>query len=202
MSFDITDSLAPTSDQLDAVDLLGGPRTFVIESVAKGNAEQPVQVHLKDFPRPWRPGKSMRRVLAAGWGTDAAVWVGRSVRLYCDTDVVFGGVSVGGTRIESMSHLKETLKVPLLIKRGKSAVYTVQPLAESAPTKAELNVAECDSIPDLREAWKYADPAQKKRIEARVKELEKRAFEDDARADMRDEAEAQDALDKVLGVGE
>lgn len=30
----------------------------------------------------------------------------------------------------------------------------------------------------------------------------RQAFEDDARADMRDEAEAQDTLDKVLGVGE
>ena len=27
---DITDTLAPNSDQLDAVDLLGGPRTFTI----------------------------------------------------------------------------------------------------------------------------------------------------------------------------
>ena len=64
---DITDTLAPTSDQLDAVDLLGGPRTFTIVKVSKNNAEQPINVHLDGFPRVWRPGKSMRRVLAAGW---------------------------------------------------------------------------------------------------------------------------------------
>ena len=68
---DITETLAPTSDQLDAVDLLGGPRTFTIAGVKAGNEEQPVQVTLAEFPRVWRPGKSMRRVLAAAWGTDA-----------------------------------------------------------------------------------------------------------------------------------
>jgi hypothetical protein len=63
-NFDISDTLAPTSDQLDAVDLLGGPRTFTVAKVTKGNPEQPVQIHLAEFPRVWRPGKSMRRVLA------------------------------------------------------------------------------------------------------------------------------------------
>ncbi len=32
----------------------------------------------------------MRRVLAAAWGTDASVYVGRSVRLYFDPNVTFG----------------------------------------------------------------------------------------------------------------
>jgi len=176
MTFDISDSLAPASDQLDAIELIAGARTFVIERVDQGPVDQPVQVHLVGFPRPWRPGKSMRRVLAAAWGTDASVWAGRSVRLFCDQTIRFGPDIVGGTRIESMSHIEGTLKVPLLIKRGKTAVYTVQPLTESAPTQAELNVAACESIPELREAWKYADPAQKKRIEARVKQLEAAAL--------------------------
>ena len=102
---DISDTLAPNSDQLDAIELVSGPRTFTIEKVTKGNDEQPVQVHLVGFPRPWRPGKSMRRVLAAGWGADATVWPGRRVTLYCDTGVKFGGAAVGGTRISHMSHL-------------------------------------------------------------------------------------------------
>src|SRR4051794_36812330 len=86
---DISDTLAPNSDQLDAVDLLSGPRTFTIKSVSKGDPEQPVNIHLAEFPRPWRPGKSMRRVLVASWGPDAATYVGRRVTLYCDNDVVF-----------------------------------------------------------------------------------------------------------------
>lgn len=133
---DITETLAPTSDQLDAVDLVGGPRVFTVERVSKGNAEQPVQVHLAEFDRVWRPGKSMRRVLAAGWGTDSSKWTGRKVELYCDPAVMFGGQAVGGTRISRMSHIDKALKVPLLIKRGKSAVFTVQPLPADAATQA------------------------------------------------------------------
>lgn len=88
---DISSTLAPDSQQLDAVDLLSGPRTFTIKGVKKGNVEQPVQIELVEFPRVWRPGKSMRRVLVAAWGPDASKYVGRRVTLYCDPDVKFGG---------------------------------------------------------------------------------------------------------------
>lgn len=131
---DISDTLAPKSDQLDAVDLLGGPRTFTITKVTKGNAEQPVNIELAEFDRVWRPGKSMRRVLAACWGTDATVYVGRRVTLYCDPAVEFGGQAVGGTRISHLSHIDKARKIPLLVKRGRSATFTVQPLTEPATT--------------------------------------------------------------------
>jgi hypothetical protein len=133
---DITDTLSPKSDQLDAVDLLGGPRTFTITSVTEGNAEQPVQVHLAEFPRVWRPGKSMRRVLAACWGPQAGEWTGRRVTLYCDPKVKFGGDEVGGTRISHLSHIDSVRKIPLLVTKGRSAVFTVQPLKETAPPPA------------------------------------------------------------------
>jgi hypothetical protein len=89
---DITDTLAPNSDQLDAVDLLTGPRTFTVERVVVNKSDQPVNVHLRDFPRVWRPGKNMRRVIASLWGADSATWAGKSVTLYCDKTVsMFGG---------------------------------------------------------------------------------------------------------------
>ena len=106
-----TESLAPTSDQLDAVELIAAPRTFVIERVSKGSDEQPVQVHLVGFPRVWRPSKGMRRVLAAGWGVDASKWAGRSVTLFFDPNVSFGKDRTGGTRIAAMSHLDKPLSV-------------------------------------------------------------------------------------------
>jgi len=167
---DITDTLAPKSDQLDAVDLLGGPRTFTIEKVTQGNAEQPVQVHLAEFPRVWRPGKSMRRVLAACWGAQATEWTGRRLTLYCDPSVVFGGLAVGGTRISHMSHIDAPKKMPLLVAKGKSAVFTVQPLVEQAPAPA-LDVATSTDEAALRQAWQQASPDVKAAIEARVAEL-------------------------------
>jgi hypothetical protein len=144
--FDISDTLAPNSDQLDAIELVGGDRTFTIREVTRGNAEQPVNVHLEGLPRPWRPGKSMRRVLAACWGTDASKYVGRRVTLYCDPEVVFGKEKVGGTRIRALSHIDGPKKVPLLVSRGKSATYVVQPLAD-APAPAWK--ARVDTAPDI-----------------------------------------------------
>lgn len=155
---DLTDSIAPKSDQLDAIDLITGPRTFTIEKVTPGNAEQPFNFHLAEFPRVWRPGKSMRRVIVAAWGSSAANYVGQKVTLYCDPTVDFGGVAVGGTRISHMSGITEPLKVPLLIKRGKSAMFTVEPLGATRDWLAELELAGNDltAVTSLGEAAKAA----------------------------------------------
>jgi hypothetical protein len=112
--------------------------------VSRHNAEQPFNFHLAEFPRVWRPGKSMRRVLVAAWGADASTYAGNRVTLYCDPTVQFGNDTVGGTRISAMSGIDKPLKVPLLVKRGKSAVFTVQPLPDAAPARdflAEANQA-------------------------------------------------------------
>lgn len=163
---DISDTLAPNSDQLDAVDLLGGPQTFTIEKVTRGSTEQPVDIHLAEFPRVWRPGKSMRRVLAACWGVDASVYVGRRVELYCDPAVRFGSEAVGGTRIARLSHIDGQKRIPLLVSRGKSATFVVQPLAADAPTAA-------DEVTSLRAEWKTADADRRKVIEAEVDRLQR-----------------------------
>lgn len=135
---DITSTLEPKSDQLDACEL-PTPRTFTITKVAKGSTdEQPVQVWFAEFPRPWRPSKGMRRVLAAAWTPMAQEWVGRRVTLYCDTDVRFGGIEVGGIRISHLSDLEGPKKVPLLVSKGKSSMFTVQPLVgDPALSKAQ-----------------------------------------------------------------
>lgn len=160
---DLTETIAPTSDQLDAVDLLSGPRTFTIERVSKGNAEQPVQIHLAEFPRPWRPGKSMRRILVACWGPDAAQYVGRRVTLFCDPDVMFGKDRVGGTRIRALSHIDKPKRIPLLVSRGKSSTYVVEPLPDTrAPSRVDA----------LRAEWQSATPERRAEIEAEVNALQ------------------------------
>ena len=174
MSFDITDTLAPKSDQLDAVDLLGGPRTFTIAEVTRGNDEQPVQIRLAEFPRVWRPGKSMRRVLAAAWGPQASEWTGRRVTLYCDPAVKFGGEAVGGTRISHLSHIDGPKKVPLLVTKGRSAVFTVQPLKDAPPPPAAMTLEDVAATTDtdtLRTAWQGSPPDVRAAIEARVAEI-------------------------------
>lgn len=160
MTFDISDTLAPNSDQLDAVDLLGGPRIFTVTKVSKGNAEQPVEVTLAEFPRVWRPGKSMRRVLAACWGKEASAWTGRRVELYCDPDVMFGKEKVGGTRISRMSHIDGPRSVPIIKGRGKGGTWDVKPLPDLSP------------VDQLRAEWHTATPERKAEIEAEVARLQ------------------------------
>lgn len=153
---DISETLAPKSDQLDYEDLIQGSRTFTIKGVSRGpSTEQPFNVALVEFDRPWRPAKSMRRVLAAAWGTDATAYVGRKVTLFGDPSVKFGGQEVGGIRVSHLSHITSPLTVPLMVTRGKRAPFTVHPLTDPlAEHVAALSAAV--SIGELQAAWAVA----------------------------------------------
>lgn len=133
---DLTDTIAPTSDQMDAEDLLSGPRTFTITKVTGGSTEQPVNIHLAEFDRPFRPSKTVRRLLVAAWGGKGDTYVGRRLVLYRDPDVKFGGIAVGGIRVSHMSDLpdNEPLSLVLMTSKGKRATYVVKPLTKPAPT--------------------------------------------------------------------
>lgn len=115
----------------------------------------------------------MRRVLAACWGADASPWIGRRVRLYCDPDVTFGKDRVGGTRIAALSHIEGRKSVPLLVSRGKSQMYSVDPLVEEAHTPGPSlgDIQACTDQDTLREWWKAAPPAMQDAIRARADEL-------------------------------
>ena len=126
----IRDTVAPKSDQLNADDLIGGPQTFTItEWRRQSDEKQPVALYVSGRKVPYLPCKSMRRVLMAAWGEYAREWVGKSFTLYCDQDVVFGGVKVGGIRISHMSHMDADMNVLLTASKGKRAPFTVRRLA-------------------------------------------------------------------------
>lgn len=128
---DISGTLAPKSDQQNFDDYLTGPRTVTITAVHVPGGEQPVVVELAEHPgRPFKPNKSMRRVLAKAWGPDTDVWVGRRLTLFGNNTVTYGGKEVGGIEIAAMSHLDKPLKMPLTAKRGQKKDFTVQPLPD------------------------------------------------------------------------
>lgn len=136
---DISATIAPKSDQLNAEDLLAGPRTVTVAEVAKGaSPEQPVDIVTAEFGngRPYRPCKSMRRILVAAWGPDASVYVGRRITLFCDPSVTFGRDKVGGIRISHLSDIPKRLEVALTVTRGKRAPFVVEPLKAQAPAAA------------------------------------------------------------------
>lgn len=173
---DISETIAPTSDQLNADDLIPGPRTYTVERVTAGSAEQPVDVHLVESPgRAYRPSKSMRRVLVAAWGKEASAYAGRRLTLYRDPEVTFGRDKVGGIKISHLSHIEKRMSIALTVTRGRRAPHVVEPLTEAAPEPAgptAEDVAAATQVDTLRAWWKVASPDLKARIEARVAELE------------------------------
>jgi hypothetical protein len=138
---DLTDTIVPRSDQLNAEDLLTGPRTFTVSDVRKGSAEQPVDIHLVEFPgRPFKPSKTVRRILVSAWGPDAAAYPGRRMTLYRDPAVRFGGMDVGGIRVSHLSHIGKPLTLVLAVSKGKRAPYVVQPLKDEPATTPTPNI--------------------------------------------------------------
>lgn len=127
----LSDSIIPKADQINADDLIAEPRTVTITAVNKGNAEQPVNVMTEEFGtgRPYKPSKSMRRVLVAAWGADSVNYLGRQLTLFRNAAIRFGADEVGGIQISHMSHIDGSLKIALTVSRGKRTQFVVQPIA-------------------------------------------------------------------------
>lgn len=146
---DMTESIAPKSDQLNADDLMPGPVTVTVREVAKGTPEQPVDVHLVEFPgRAYRPSKSMRRVMVLAWGAEAATYAGHQITLFRNPEITFGRDKVGGIEISHLSHIDKPLTVALTATRGKRKNFTVKPLAETVPKTVRNWQADIDAATD------------------------------------------------------
>ncbi len=131
----------------------------------------------------------MARVLVLVWGPDSKNYVGKSLTLYRDPDVKWGGMAVGGIRISHMSNMKASTPIMLTVTRGKKAPYTVKPLALETPKPAaepdptfdwpnyELQVAslifDATNAESLSKSWEEMKPV---RIQARDSD-QKRAGE-------------------------
>lgn len=129
--------IVPKSDQWNYDDFQAGPITFTIEAVrVKGGQEQPVDITLAGTPKYYRPCKSMARVMVAAWGPDSSKYVGRSMTLYGDPKVKWGGMEVGGIRISHMSDIDETMTMALTVTRANKKPFTVKPLAKTTAAPA------------------------------------------------------------------
>lgn len=128
-AFDFGDTIVAKSDQLNADDLVGGPITVKITGARRGSADQPLVISLSGGHQPWKPCKTMRRLLAACIGsTSSADLVGRWVTLHRDPTVLWAGQEVGGIRLSAMSGLERRMTVALQVRRGRKAPHHVDPL--------------------------------------------------------------------------
>lgn len=129
---DVTDlrgTIVPKSDQLNAEQLLAGDMTITVTDVRMGSEDQPVILHYEnDQGRPYKPCKTMRKLLIFAWGEDGRRWIGKSMTLYNDQQVRFGGMTVGGIRISHLSHIDREISVSLTATKGKKAQHNILPL--------------------------------------------------------------------------
>ena len=175
---DMTASAEARSDQINAADLISGPRTYTIEKVTEGKATHPFDFHLVESPgKVYRPNTGMRRVIIAGWGPKTEVYHGRRLTLLNEPTVIYAGAEIGGLRVSHMSHLDKPLKTSLAINQKKKVPYIVEPLTDLAPPATVLGeatadeVTACDSPEELRAMWKVAGQERRAQIEQRVAEL-------------------------------
>jgi hypothetical protein len=124
---DLRNTIIPRSDQLNSEQLLGGPLIITVTDVRAGSGEdQPVSIfHDTDPARPFKPCKTMRKVLILAWGPDGTQWIGRSMELYCDQAVKFGGEEVGGIRISRLTDIPKGIKVSLTATKGRKALHEI-----------------------------------------------------------------------------
>jgi len=138
-AIDMAATVAPKSDQLNADDLIAGPRTITITRVTgnEGSNEQPVNVWFEgDNGKPFRPCKTVRRVMIQIWGPDAASYAGRSMTLYRDPDVTWGGMKVGGIRVSHMSHIDTAVTVVATVSKSSRKQLKIHPLPTQQPKRS------------------------------------------------------------------
>jgi hypothetical protein len=159
-----------------------------VRKVAGNDGDQPVSIYFEgDNNKPFKPCKTIRRVLLAVWGKFATDYVGRSMTIYRDDSVTFGGLNTGGIRISHMSHIDKETVVVVMKTKGKKAGITIKPLVmEQAPTPdhekfAATTIAAIHRAPDIEKLESF--------IQSRSAKL-------DAMADVRPDLAAQvgDAL--------
>jgi len=171
---DMAGVITPKSDQWNYDDFQTGPKTFTITGVrVKTGQEQPVEISLEGTPKFYRPCKSMARVIVGAWGADSSKYTGRSLTLYGDASVKWGGMAVGGIRISHMSHIDESMTMALTVTRANKKPYTVKVLSvaknaapQSHPVSSALAAADSAGA-----APSVISPAQHKRLEARINEV-------------------------------
>lgn len=165
---DLASTIIPKSDQLNADDLIAGPMTITITKVSKVKGEQPIIINFEgDNGRPYKPGKSMRRVLVLVWGGNGNHYVGEALTLYRDPEVTFGSDKVGGIRISHMSGIDGPRELAITVKRGQRKPFHVKPLVKAAKRPAAADKAEPDDFfpgEGVQLAGVIFDPSEPKRV--------------------------------------
>jgi len=163
----LAETIIPKSDQLNADDLISGPITITVTGVKKyedGGRKKAAISYEGDNGKPYKPCVSMVRVLVSAWGANGNDYIGRSMTLYRDDSVLFGGIAVGGIRISHLSHIERDLTLALTVSRASRKPYTVKVLTVAAPidpTAAIADINAAGTMEELQHAWTTHKATQK-----------------------------------------
>jgi len=147
---DMKPTVKPKSNQLNADDFIAGQTlTIKINKVSVVSNEQPVSIEYEGCNgKPWKPCVSMRRILIMIWGDDGENYVGKSLTLYSDPTVTWGGKEVGGIRISHMTGLTEKRVMQLTATRGNKKPFSVEPLILNKSPATTQATPEPEKAPD------------------------------------------------------
>lgn len=163
----LSEALAPRSDQLNADDLIPGPRVLKITGgrvSSEGREKKIVLSYEGDNGKPWKPCKTMGRAMVMLWSlTDegfAEQVKDKQVRVYRDPEVRFGDQGeVGGIRISHVSHISKATSIKLTVSQGKKAVFTFHPLVTGAAPEgltidqARTDIESAADLDELKTVW-------------------------------------------------
>lgn len=143
---DMNSAIIPKSDQLNYDDFIGKKSMVIkVAKVQIGTGEQKVSIFYEgDNGKPWKPCKSMCRVLVHCWGNDSKQYAGRSIELYGDSKVKWAGMEVGGIRISALSDIKEKQTIQLTSAKGKRNIFVVEKLELDKEIKFDLEAMKDD----------------------------------------------------------
>jgi hypothetical protein len=137
---DLTKHIEADSDCLVAADLVGGPLTILVERVTESgkNDKKKIDIFYANSEKPFRPCKSMLRILCELWKTtDATTFIGRGITLYREPDCMWKGEKTPGVRICGLSHIEKAVTVVANERRGKMATYQIEPIRPWPPAAPE-----------------------------------------------------------------
>ena len=159
---DVSDTIIAKSDQLNADDLISGPITITITEVNKPGGDQPINIKYQGGRVPFKPCKTVRRILVKAWGKDASTWTGRQMTLFNDANVKWAGRAVGGIRVSHLSHIASDMDISLTETRGSKKGHVIkklemqqQPVQSTNAEKIELvksdgSIVQFGSFDDLK----------------------------------------------------
>lgn len=127
---DLSKTIIPKSDQLNSDDLISGSKIIKIRDIKGGEDEaQPVSIYFYgDNNKPFKPCKSMRRVLVQLWGADGLQYIGRRIKIFRDDTVKWAGVEIGGIRISHSSHIPSDTRVLVTTAKNNRKPMTIEVL--------------------------------------------------------------------------